>query len=104
MRDHTNHSRGSSPDPTPDPLRELTRFPSTFWDSCTKSIDQSREDIALAVQEAMKEKDISVYTLFERTGLATELIDAIIEGTYDLFDSEPISKLEAALGIRLNNL
>jgi hypothetical protein len=87
-----------------DPLQDLTTLPATFWDSCTKSIEQSREDIGLAVQEAMREKEISVYMLFERTGLSTDLIYSIIDGSYDLRDSEPISKLEEALGVRLNHL
>ena len=99
-----NSPKDPREDRTSDPLQDLTTFPSTFWDSCTKSIDQSREDIALAVQEAMREKEISVYALFERTGLSTELIYSILEGTYDLFDSEPITKLEKALGVRLNHL
>jgi hypothetical protein len=38
------------------------------------------------------------------TGLSHELIASILDATYDLKDSEPISKLESALGIRLNHL
>ena len=86
------------------PLDELTKFPCTFWDSCVKSPEQSREDIADRVKDAMEERSISSYALYEKTGLSHELIASILDATYDLQDSEPISKLESALGIRLNHL
>jgi hypothetical protein len=52
----------------------------------------------------MQDKGISEYALGERSELPMELINAILEGSYDLQDSEPVSKLEAVLGVRLNNL
>ena len=87
-----------------DPLNELTKFPCTFWDSCVKSPEQSREDIADRVKDAMEERSISSYALYEMTGLSHKLVASILDATYDLQDSEPISKLESALGIRLNHL
>ena len=52
----------------------------------------------------MEERSISSYALYEMTGLSHVLIASILDATYDLQDSEPISKLESALGIRLNHL
>lgn len=52
----------------------------------------------------MHRLEMSVYRLHELTGLTCDFIDQIIEGTADISDSEPISKLEVALGVRLNHL
>jgi lambda repressor-like predicted transcriptional regulator len=52
----------------------------------------------------MEERGISAYALYEVTGLSHETIASILDATYALQDSEPISLLESALGVRLNHL
>jgi ribosome-binding protein aMBF1 (putative translation factor) len=101
---NTSPSNDPNKDDGRGPLDELTKFPSTFWDSCAKTLQQSREDIADRVRDAMEERGISAYALYEVTGLSHETIASILDATYDLQDSEPISLLESALGVRLNHL
>lgn len=72
--------------------------------SVIMTVEDSQIAIAWAVREAMARLEISIYHLHELTGLECDFIDRILEGTADISDSEPISKLEVALGVRLNQL
>lgn len=73
-------------------------------ESLIMTVEDSQIAIAWGVREAMHRLEMSVYRLHELTGLTCDFIDQIIEGTADISDSEPISKLEVALGVRLNHL
>jgi hypothetical protein len=73
-------------------------------ESVIMTVEDSQIAIAWAVREAMERLDMSIYHLHELTGLECDFIDKIIEGSADISDSEPLSKLEVALGVRLNSL
>jgi len=98
-----------------EPLSQLTSVPrETFKRAIAHSkdvahsvimtVEDSQIAIAWAVREAMERLEMTVFNLHERTGLDCDFIDKILEGAADISDSEPISKLEAALGVRLNHL
>lgn len=103
MSDFTHSPRDKSAQRN-DALSALTRVPGHIWAECVDSVRESREAIGQAVRDAMDEKEISSYLLAEKAGLSVELIELIRDGSYDLHDSLPISKLEEALGVRLNHL
>lgn len=89
---------------TNDALQGLTSIPGNIWETFMQSVQESRDAISEAVKEAMNEKGISVYGLHEETGLSCDFIESVLDATMPLNDSEPISKLERALRVRLNHL
>jgi len=64
----------------------------------------SKIAIAQAMKEAMAAQRISVYHLHEKTRLPCEAIEALVNGTGDISDSEPIQRIEVALRVRLSHL
>lgn len=68
------------------------------------SEEDSKIAIAQAIQEAMETLKVSVYHLHERTGLSCDVIEDLRNGTGDISDSEPLRKLEHALGVPLSHL
>lgn len=102
-------------DPVNEGLQRLTAVPREAFEraisnskdvahSLIMTVEDSQIALSWAVREAMAKLEIGVYELHERTGLGCEFIDAILEGVADISDSEPISKLERALQVRLNHL
>lgn len=98
-----------------DPLKDLTMVPKEALcraiahgqdstNSAFYTVEDSRIAIAWAVREAMESQGMKVYPLHELTDLPCEFIDAVLAGTADISDSEPISKLEFALRTSLNHL
>jgi hypothetical protein len=66
--------------------------------------EDSKIAIGQAIREAMSVREINVYTLHEKTGLPCDVIEALMNGTGDISDSDPIQRLEAALRTRLTHL
>ncbi len=111
-----SHGKNTPSDGSPsDPLNQLTAVPREAFqraiaqskdvgESLIMTMEDSQIAIAWAVQEAMSRLEMSVYRLHELTGLECDFIDQILESSADISDSEPISKLEGALGVRLNHL
>ena len=110
-----SHNEGPTNPSTTDPLNQLTSVPREAFEraiahgkdvahSVIMTVEDSQIAIAWAVREAMAHVEMSVYRLHEVTGLSCDFIDQILEGTADISDSEPISKLEMALRVRLNHL
>jgi hypothetical protein len=66
--------------------------------------EDSKIAIGQAIREAMRVREINVYTLHEKTGLLCDVIEALMNGTGDISDSDPIQRLEAALRTRLTHL
>lgn len=102
-------------EPLSAPLNLLTTVPREVFEraiahskdvaeSVIMTVEDSQLAIAWAVREAMHRLEMSIYRLHELTGLECDFIDKILEGVADISDSEPISKLEVALGIRLHHL
>lgn len=85
-------------------LLSLAEYSSNLWDTFMSSVADSQADIAEELQSAMRLQSVSVYELHERTGLSCELIDSILDASYDLSDSLPISIIEQELKIHLNDL
>lgn len=112
---NTPRDERSQADSSPNPLSQLTSVPREAFDraiahgkdvahSPILTVEDSQLAIAWAVREAMGRLEISIYHLHELTGLECDFIDKVIEGTADISDSEPISKIEAALRVRLTHL
>lgn len=111
-----SHGKNTPSDGSPsDPLHQLTVVPREAFqqaiahskdvgESLIMTMEDSQIALAWAVREAMHRLEMSVYRLHELTGLTCDFIDQIIEGTADISDSEPISKLEVALRVRLDHL
>lgn len=68
------------------------------------SEEDSKIAIGQAIREAMSVQNKNVYTLHEKTGLPCEVIEALMNGTGDISDSDPIQRLEDALRTRLSHL
>lgn len=68
------------------------------------SEEDSRIAIAQAMREAMTAQEISVYHLHEKTRLPRDVIEAFMNGTGDISDSDPIQRIEVALRVRLSHL
>lgn len=66
--------------------------------------EDSKIAISHAIQEAMRVREMNVYTLHEKTGLPCDVIEGLMNGTGDVSDSDPIQRLEAALRTRLSHL
>jgi hypothetical protein len=66
--------------------------------------DDSRMAVAVAVHRAMSAQDLTPYELHERTGLPLDTVQDILDAEFPLTDSEPLTKLEQALNIRLGHL
>lgn len=47
---------------------------------------------------------MSVYGLHEKTGLDCTFLEEMLNGTGDISDSEPLQKIERALGVPLSHL
>jgi hypothetical protein len=68
------------------------------------SVEDSQIAIAQAIREAMEDQRVTIYHLHEMTGLSCDFIEAMVNEEGDLSDSEPLSKIQEALGIRLTHL
>ena len=66
--------------------------------------DDSRIAIASAMHEALQARRRSVYDLHEKTGLDCTFLEEMLNGTGDISDSEPLQKIERALGVPLSHL
>ena len=103
------------PTPTQDELQKLTSIPvealkraiAHDLDSGNPLIlseEESKIAIAQAMREAMTAQEMSVYHLHEKTRLPCEVIEALMNGTGDISDSDPIQRIEVALRVRLCHL
>jgi hypothetical protein len=68
------------------------------------SEEDSKIAIGQAMREAMSAQEITVYILQEKTGLSCDVIEALMSGTGDISDSDPIQRLEFALRTPLTHL
>lgn len=68
------------------------------------SVEDSQIAIAQAIREAMDHQHLTTYHLHEMTGLSCDFIEAMMNEEGDLSDSEPLSRIQEALGIRLTHL
>jgi hypothetical protein len=68
------------------------------------SEEDSRIAISQAIQEALEAQNSNVYTLHERTGLSCDFIEKMLDGSGDIRDSDPLQRIQAALGVRLSHL
>jgi hypothetical protein len=68
------------------------------------SEEDSKIAIGQAIREAMSIQEITVYILHEKTGLSCNVIKALMSGTGDISDSDPIQRLEFALRTPLSHL
>jgi len=66
--------------------------------------DDSRIAISFSMHEALQARRMSVYDLHEKTGLDCTFIEEMLNGTGDISDSEPLQKIERALGVPLSHL
>lgn len=67
--------------------------------------DKSKMIIAQTVKRVMEEKGISLFELHERSQISTEdLQNLITRAKFDLRDSDPLVRLEQALGTKLRHL
>jgi len=107
--------RSNEPKTAHDALKELTAVPVEALtralrhdlDSPTPiflSEEDSKIAIAHAIREAMETREMSVYRLHEKTGLPCDVIEGLRNGTGDISDSEPLQRLEDALGVPLSHL
>lgn len=107
--------RSNEPKAAHDALKDLTAVP---VDALTRALrhdldspnpilfseEDSKIAIAQAIREAMETRKMSVYHLHEKTGLPCDVIEDLTNGTGDISDSEPLQKLEDALGVPLSHL
>lgn len=68
------------------------------------SVEDSQIAIAQAIREEMESQSITTYHLHEMTGLSCDFIEAMIRERGDLSDSEPLSRIQGALKIRITHL
>lgn len=87
-----------------DAMQRALRYNLDSAEPLLLSLDDSKIAVGQAIREAMHHKGATVYHLHEETGLSCELIEDMMNGSGDLSDSEPLQKLEAALGVRLTHL
>ena len=68
------------------------------------SVEDSQIAIAQAIREEMENQSLTTYHLHEITGLSCDFIEELINGRGDLSDSEPLSRIQEALKIRITHL
>jgi hypothetical protein len=68
------------------------------------SVEDSQIAIGQALREEMEIQSLTTYHLHEMTGLSCDFIEAMVRDRGDLSDSEPLSRIQEALRIRITHL
>jgi len=64
----------------------------------------SQAVIAREVARGLELRNMNPFTLFELSGVPIDTIMSILDGTFDLGDSEPITAIEGVLQVPLRHL
>lgn len=60
--------------------------------------------VSMEIQVALEAREMSPWELHEASGVPMEQLQSILDGEYDMKDSEPITLIERALRWPLNHL
>lgn len=87
-----------------DALKELTTI---NWDRPAPgfvSEFESQQAIAKAVSHAMQKQDLTPFEVYEMCGVLPEVVQAMLDGEYNVRDSLDLTRVEAALRVSLRDL
>lgn len=88
-----------------DPLQEA--FKDIFRDAKRPEIWETEQDSRLFIRDIMKHametRAISAELLSKKANVPLETINAFLAGKGDLRDSDPLTKIERALGVNLSS-
>lgn len=66
--------------------------------------DDSQAVIAREVARGLELRNMNPFTLFELSGVPIDTIMSILDGSFDLRDSQPITAIEGVLRVPLRHL